>query len=240
LILSLSGRPHVSDVWFTLPISGLGLTADPFGYRLALRYRFGLPIYPHVHRCARCHSHDVDTFGDHAIHCASRPGYKLRHDQVCSVLFSLYREAGIHVVKEAEVSFLTSRLNVDRGFCPADILIPSWSSGKPACIDVTIVSPMVKSGNSVLGLSALSRAVDRKKQKYDSLCNDHGYTFIPFACDTFGGLSDESLSLLIKLQRSLSQSYQAREDVIVNYVFRKIGFAIFKGLAQQLAARWPD
>jgi hypothetical protein len=99
---------------------------------------------------------------------------------------------------------------------------------------------MVKSGHSTLGLSALSRAIDRKKQKYDSICNDHGYTFIPFACDTFGGLGDDSLSLLIKLQRSLSQSYQAREDVIVNYVFRKIGFAIFKGLAQQLAPRWPD
>jgi hypothetical protein len=240
LILSLSKRQHASSVWFTLPIPGLGWTIEPFGYRLALRYRLGLPVYPVVRQCGRCRLYDIDIFGDHAIHCASRPGYKLRHDQVCSSLFSLFKEACIPVVKEAEVSFLTTHLNVDRGFRPADILIPSWSEGKPACVDVTIVSPMVISGQSVLGEIALSRAVERKKQKYANLCQENGYTFIPFACDTFGGLSNDSLSLLIKLQRSLSQSSQDREDVIVNYVYRKIGFAIFKGLAQQLAARWPD
>jgi hypothetical protein len=240
LILSLSRRPHCADNWFTLPIQGLGQTVNSFAFRLALRYRLGLPVYPEEFTCPRCVTETMDVYGDHAIHCRFKPGYKERHDSLRDVLCCLFREAGIQVVKEAEVSFLSNIGPSTYRLRPADILLPLWSAGKSTCVDVTGVSPFVTNGTMFLGENALLRAVSRKYAKHASSCSSNGFDFKVFGFDTFGSLSSDALSLLKRLQRSLSILMEEREDVIISYVWRRVAFTIFKSIAMQLVSRWPD
>jgi len=241
LIFSLSRRAHATDFWFTLPISGLGQTLTPSSYRLGLRYRLGLPVFHKEVLCPRCELTLLDKFGDHALHCRSRPGFKFRHDLVRDVLVSLFHEAGIKVEKEANVSFLSVQGPTTRLLRPADLLLPGWSQGRSTCVDVTGSSPFVRiQGDTFVGLDAISRAVSRKKSKHELACTRNGFAFIPFAFDTFGGFSLEAIALLSRLQRSLLDTMQTRESVVIRYVWRRLSFAIFKGIAQQLAARLPD
>jgi hypothetical protein len=200
----------------------------------------GLQVYPREFKCPRCFLHTIDVYGDHAVHCRVRFGYKHRHDRVRDILCSLFYEAGIKVVKEAPVSFLSSGSTGSHSLRPADILVPSWNRGKSVCIDVTGVSPMVSSGQSFTGLLAISQAVKRKHDKHDLACSSSGYDFMAFGFDTFGGFSEEATQLVSRLQRGLTQQMQVRDSVIIRYSWRRIGFAIFKGLAMQLASRWPD
>jgi hypothetical protein len=61
-----------------------------------------------------------------------------------------------------------------------------------------------------------------------------------FGFDTFGGFSEEGMHLLSHIQHGLSQEMQVRDSIVTRYVWRRIGFAIFMGLAMQLASRWLD
>lgn len=182
LVFSLSQRPHATDIWQALPIARLGLTLDPFPYRLALRYRLGLPVFPYSFPCPRCGEASVDPFGDHALHCRVLPGYKQRHDHVRDVLVSLFRQAGVTVVKEADVSFVAPGVLPLRLMKPADLLLPGWTHGRSTCVDVTGVSPFTRSsGGQWSGHAAMGRAVQKKLAKHLQGCTEGGFAFLPFA-----------------------------------------------------------
>jgi len=239
LLLRLSSSPHSGDVWGTLPIVGLGLSLPPFAFQLALRYRLGLPVFPPNHLCSKCKVSTLDVLGDHAIHCSKTPGYKMRHDGVRDVLYAMFMDAGLHVVREAPIS-LSSSLNVSgHSLRPADLLLPRWTEGRPACVDVTGASPMSLSGSTFVGVDALKKAVAGKMRKHEQACAVQGYSFIPFGFDTFGRLSPEAIQLLSRLKSSVRLQMQASETVIENFVYRRISFAIFRGIALQLVGRWP-
>lgn len=89
LLLSLARSPHSSYALDILPIGELSLNLFAFSFQLAPRYRLCLPIFPPVCNCPKCGISMLDIFGDHAINCASQPGYKMRHDSVKDILFAL-------------------------------------------------------------------------------------------------------------------------------------------------------
>ena len=64
----------------------------------------------------------------------------------------------------------------------------------------------------------------------------HRKFFIPFAFDTFGGLCAEAVLLLDRLQRAFRSSLMSRDSIVVNYVFRRVGFAIQRGVAAQIVS----
>ena len=68
----------------------------------------------------------------------------------------------------------------------ADLLLFNWLQGKDACVDVTRGSPFADTGVSswAPGVS-LANAVERKRKKYTTKCDENGYKFIPFAFFTF-------------------------------------------------------
>lgn len=108
------------------------------------------------------------------------------------------------MAQEANVSFPSPAGRSSKMLHPAD-LPPGWSQGRSTCVDVVGASPFARSpGGSVVGLGALSQAVTKKIRKHGEACSKHGFSFLPFAFDTFGGFSMEATYLLGKLQRSLS------------------------------------
>ncbi|MFS7889274.1 putative reverse transcriptase domain, exostosin [Helianthus anomalus] len=208
--------PHAQDFLLAIPIDGLGQHMSPVEYRTILKYRLMIPLFPVDEVCPVCHKACLDSFGEHAVHCKELPGFKYRHDLVRDVLFDIFRS--------------TLR--------PADILVFGWVGGKHACVDLTGVFPLVGLGSSAftVGQAAL-KAASGKVIKHEKACLDNQHMFIPFAFDTFGFLAPEAVDLLSRVQRVMHSNVMTPRSMDV--VFKRLSFAIQKGVAAQLVARLP-
>ena len=231
--------PHAQDFLLAIPIDGLGQHMSPVEYRTILKYRLMIPLFPVDEICPVCHKACLDSFGEHAVHCKELPGFKYRHDMVRDVLFDIFRRAGISVKKEAPVNFLTDPMDGRSTLRPADVLVFGWVGGKHACVDLTGVSPLVglSSRGFTVGQAAL-KAASYKVAKHEKACIENQHVFIPFAFDTFGFLAPEAVELLNRVQRAMHSNVVTPRST--NVVFKRISFAIQKGLAAQLVARLPS
>ncbi|KAL5714862.1 hypothetical protein ACHQM5_016767 [Ranunculus cassubicifolius] len=207
-------------------------------YRVVLKYRLFVPICEDGVLCPKCRIHKMDKYGDHAIHCSKQPGFKHRHDLVRDVLCDILRRAGITHKKEAPVTFLTLPSENRANLRPADVLIHNWVRGQHSCVDITGVSPMVGFGKGVFMVrDAVTKAAEAKVVKHGNACKEAHHNFIPFAFDTFGFLDTEAEDLLRRVQKITNKELAAIGAP--EYVFRRIGFFIQKGVAAQLVARLP-
>ncbi|KAF5765692.1 hypothetical protein HanXRQr2_Chr15g0706721 [Helianthus annuus] len=230
--------PHAQDFLLAMPIDGLGQHMSPVEYRTILKYRLMIPLFPVDEVCPVCHKARLDSFGEHAVHCRELPGFKYRHDLVRDVLFDIFRCAGISAKKEVPVNFLTDPLEGRPTLRPTDILVFGWVGGKHACVGLTGVSPLVGLGGSAftVGQAAL-KAASGKLTKHEKACLDNQHVFIPFAFDTFGFLAPEAVDLLSRVQSVMHSNVMTPRSM--NVVFKRLSFAIQKGVAAQLVARLP-
>ncbi|GKE49973.1 hypothetical protein Tco_1481231 [Tanacetum coccineum] len=113
------------------------------------------------------------------------------------------------------------------------------SAKKEAPGNLTGVSPLIglSSRGFTAGQAALKAALG-KVTKHEKACIKNQHVFIPFAFDTFGFLAPEAMELLSRFQRVMHSNVMTPRSTDV--VFKRIGFAIQKGLAAQLVARLPS
>ncbi|CAJ2667597.1 unnamed protein product [Trifolium pratense] len=202
---------HAQNFLLAILIDGLGQhMSPPVEYRIILRYRLMIPIFPIDEFFPVCRKSCLDQIGEHAVHCKELPGFKYRHDFVMDVLCVIFKRAGICE---------------ERG-------------RKHACVDLTRVSPLVglKTGDFIVGQEAL-KAASSKVVKHEKTCSDNQHVFIPFAFDTFGFLAPDVVDLLKRVQRVMHNNVVSPRSMDV--VFKRIGFAIQKGLAAQFVVRLP-
>jgi hypothetical protein len=119
-----------------------------------------------------------------------------------------------------------------------DVLVYGWVGGKYACVDLTGVSPLVglTTADFTVGQVAL-KAASSKVAKHERACSENQHVFIPFAFDTFGFLAPEAVNVLKRVQRVMHSNVVSPRSQDV--VFKRISFAIQKGLAARLVARLP-
>ena len=105
-------------------------------------------------------------------------------------------------------------------------------------MDLTGVSPLVGLGSSAftVGQAAL-KAASGKVIKHEKACLDNQHVFISFTFDTFGFLTPEAVDLLSRVQRVMHSNVMTPRSM--NVVFKRLSFAIQKGVAAQLVARLP-
>jgi hypothetical protein len=84
------------------------------------------------------------------------------------------------------------------------------------------------------GTAAL-KAASNKIAKHEKACSDNQHVFIPFVFDTFDFLAPKAVNLLKRVQRVMHRNVVTLRSIDV--VFRRLGFAMQKGLAAQLVAR---
>ena len=93
---------------------------------------------------------------------------------------------------------------------PADILLPTWSRGRPAALDVHVISPLqqltLHKAASTPG-HALQVGVQRKLASHLSACRSAGVDFIPVVAETLGGLAEDSIAIIRSLGKAISQSH---------------------------------
>jgi hypothetical protein len=111
--------------------------------------------------------------------------------------------------------------------------VHGWVGGKHACVDLTGVSPLVGlgTGDFTAGHAAL-KAVSSKVAKHEKAYSDNQHIFIQFAFDTFSFLAPEVVDLFKRVQRVMHNNIVSLRSL--NVIFRRIGFAIQKGLTAHL------
>nr|GEV19097.1 epoxide hydrolase [Tanacetum cinerariifolium] len=127
-------------------------------------------------------------WGDHAVHCSSEVGVKFRHNLVRDILVDVYFKVGIMVRKKALIGFISED---GKDLRPTDLLLFNW-------------------------LQALHNAVEKKKKKHASICEENGYKFISFAVFTFGEFDTEALDTLSRIKSIfISHSNNAKSGVFI-------------------------
>ena len=134
LLLSTS-IPHAGDWLGVLPSSNLGLHFLDCEFRLCLQYWLGVPLAGDFSSCPIC-SRPADPLGDHALACGGNNDRVLRHNSLRDVIFSAVQSAALSPRREVP-SLVPDSLSH-----PADVYLPHWSHGRPATVDVTVISPL--------------------------------------------------------------------------------------------------
>ena len=199
--------------------------------RAVFKYRLGIPLF-FERKCIKCRR-DQDQWGDHALNCSKRPGFKQRHELLVHSLGRLLSLGNIrHSVNDQNVELLGAQGAILR---PADLLLPSWNGARSLCVDVTVVSPWTPDGEGN-SAGALEQAAARKVAKYRDACQRTGMDFLPLAVTHFGTLGEEASQFLGRVMRSVCEA-QLMGDFRVSNCLDWLTFSIQKGIAKQLVAR---
>ena len=104
-------------------------------FRCCLRYWLGVPLHSSPYSCPECHN-TADPFGDHQVGCGGNGDRITRHNAIRDVVFNAAQSAALAPSKEMP------NLIPDSLSRPADVFLPTWSRGRPAALDVHVISPL--------------------------------------------------------------------------------------------------
>ena len=193
--------PHAGDWLNVVPSTALGLHLRPQEFVMVARYRLGLPLYSQEGPCPSCHRYS-DAQGNHAMCCGSGGERISRHNHLRDHLHDTAGAAGLGPVRE--VRFLIP----GQDSRPADVLLPHWSAGQDAALDVTVVNPCQAAtvvGAATTAGHALNHAFERKMRGAADACHQQGVTFLPIVVESFGGWHEAAVSTAPKLKGDLKK-----------------------------------
>ena len=85
---------------------------------------------------------------------------------------------------------------------PADVFLPNWSRGRPAALDITIISPLQQAtlqGAASTQGHALLVGEARKFSAHGAQCQSAAITFIPITFEALGGMSSLAADTIAKI-----------------------------------------
>ena len=145
-ILARSNRPGCMDSWVSFGILCACLYKIVYGFwliclswlliknktQVLIKWWLGLPLFEDGAICGP--QETLEKLGHHATTCKQGPR---RNNTLWDTRFNFLRCTLLspELEKGSSLDHLLSQT------CPADILIPSWSMGKAAACDVTVVHP---------------------------------------------------------------------------------------------------
>jgi hypothetical protein len=187
---------HASDWLLTPPIPGLGLHLKSDAFRMALKFRLGLPIFESSFPCpaqgkdgsSTC-GVAMDVYGDHAICCNHGTSRVFRHNNLRDILAHAAKAAGLSAVAVEKKNQIAGSKRK-----PGDITVQQYHRGfSTSAFDVTVAHPLQKKHIEVAMSDAgvvAQAAHDRKLQKSLEVCREEGIQFVPLAWESTGGATE--------------------------------------------------
>ena len=175
--------------------------------------------------------------GDHALGCGSQGERIARHNILRDALHQSAAAAGLGPVKEGRF------LLPGRDARPADLLIPRWTGGQDAALDVTVVSALqaaMVAGSATTDSYAVGKAFERKVARVGEACRQQGISFIPIAADTLGGWHKVAIEQVKKLGAVLARHRGEEEQVEVRHLRQRLSLLLMRGNASLMVNRTPD
>ena len=192
---------HAGDWLNAVPSRALGLHLRDQEFRLCLQYWLGLTISAGGTLCPICQV-TADPFGDHQVGCGGNGDRILRHNSIRDAVFSAAQSAALAPRKEVP-SLIPGTLSQ-----PADIFLPNWQRGKPAALDVTVISTLQQStlqGSASTQDHTLVVGAERKLAAHAVACRAAGIALVPLVVESLGGWSNEAADTITKIGRLQGQ-----------------------------------
>ena len=124
---------------------------------------------------------------------------------------------------------------------PADVYLPHWSQGRPAALDVTVISPLqhqtLSQAASDRG-SALLVAEARKRTLHHEGCRAAGVTFIPLAVETLGGWSRDASLTITAICRHLSNRVGLSAHQVSLHLLQRLSVTLWRFNASMWLSRF--
>ena len=112
--------------------------------------------------------------------------------------------------------------------------MPNWSRGRPAALDVTIISPLQQATLQGAALSqghALLVGEARKFSSHGAQCQSAGITFIPITFEALGGMSSLAAETIASIGRLLGQRMGLAPQETTRHLFQRISVSLWRGNA---------
>ena len=160
------------------------------------------------------------------------------HNAVQDALFSAAQWAALAPTKEAPSLVPSSSSR------PADILLPTWKHGRPAAMDVHIISPLQQltvAGAASRHGHALEVGVHRKLASHLSQCSSIGVDFIPVVAETLGGLAKDTISTVRLIGKVLGHRVSPSDpSTSTKHLFGRLAIALWQGNACLWLHHYPS
>ena len=232
-----SAIPHAGDWLEVVPSSALGLHLHDREFRLCLNYWLGLRLQSREFGCPICiRGLIADPFGDHQVGCGGNGDRIHRHDALRDTLFSAAQSAALAPRKEVP--------SLIPGSCsrPADVFLPTWCGGRPAALDVSVIStmqPLTISGAANNQGYALKIAEERKRAAHNEACRSVGVTFTPLVIESLGRWSDDAIGTISRIGRLMGQRSGSPPAEATRHLFQKLAISLWRGNATMWLRRLP-
>ncbi len=161
-----------------------------------------------------------------------------RDNAIRDVVFNAAQSAALGPSKE------TPGLVSDSASRPADVLLPNWTNGRPAALDVHVISPLQSLTLSEAARTqghALQVGVQCKLASNLPNCRSMpmGLTCIPLVAETLGGLAEDFISTIRDIGRSIGLRSGAEDKTTTKHLFGSVSIALWRGNASMLIHRSP-
>ena len=205
-------------------------------FRIALRYRLGIPVFQEDGDCPACGALS-DSFGDHAIACGYQGERNSRHNILRDEIYNTARAAGLSPTKEER-----GIIDEDESR-PADVKIPMWIRGKDVAFDVTVCSPLSATYVERSAREAsftLSQSSENKYRKHGDHCRLRNVVFCPLPVQTLGAWLPEAVAELRRIGEAVSKRAPGDDRTVVRHFFQRLGILLQRGNAHLLLSREPS
>ena len=121
---------------------------------------------------------------------------------ICDALFKDAQSAALAPSREM------ANLVPDSLSRSADILLPTWNHGRPAALDIHVISSLQQQtiGEAAFTLGhALQVGVERKLASHLSACGSAGVDFIPIVTEVLSGLAEDTISIIRAFGEAIGQ-----------------------------------
>jgi hypothetical protein len=237
---------HASDWLLAPPIPGLGLSLRNDNFRVALKFRLGLPLFDSGLLCPATSKttgvvcgEELDVFGDHALCCHFGTSRLFRHNQMRDIFGHSAKAAGLSAVVIEKKNQITGSKKK-----PGDITVHQYHRGfSSTAFDVTVAHPLQKKHIDVAleepGVAA-QEAHDRKLQKALSECKEEGLEFVPLAWESTGGAT-ETVHETIRHWTNLESARGGYPVATIRQnLYSQLSCCLQRHLAQAVIDRQPE
>ena len=191
-----------------------------------------LPVSPDGASCSRCKNHALDPVGHHALTCKRGPYVTARHNALRDCLAGYCRRAHLNPTLEAGAGL------DDRQTRPADILLPVWTLGASAALDLTVVHPLnsinLNGASTDAGSVALAAAAERKHEENGKKCRELGWECVPMAITTYGEWEEEAEKTISRICERLAIASGARIRQVHDGVRRRLSVVLMRANGRAL------
>jgi hypothetical protein len=228
-------QPHAGGFVTATPSEedGKDVILRPRVFRIAIRYRLGVPVLPNEIPCPLC-MQTINIYGDHATCCRMAGDLITRHNTIRNFVNGIARAGLLNPVLEKQ-----GILGSSDGRRPGDVTIPNWANGKGLCIDVAVTSPLIT--DSVrLANPCEEYAATKKHRKYDLSFGGTNYSLCAMVFETLGAVNSEGEAVLKQLFTFASQQLGKEYTSFCSRAWARVSCSLQRSVAQAILNRIGD